>query len=219
MVAFAYGLGLFGTTYLIPVFVQDIAGYTPPRAGNLLFVPGLVLAVAIALAGRLTDRSSPRHVVVTGLACSPLSSLLLALADRVDRVLGARPMAGDRARRVSVMIIPALNVGAVQALPAEYLATPRPRSISCASWAAPVGVNLLAVLLEWRLAAYADVPAPAPRRPFANAFWWLRSRLRLPSSRRYRSGSMYATETQLDATGTQLRRRQGAAEMPMKRQQ
>ena len=27
LVAFAYGVGLFGTTYLVPVFVQDIAHY------------------------------------------------------------------------------------------------------------------------------------------------------------------------------------------------
>ena len=31
-------MGLFGTTYLVPVLVQQIAGYSPAQAGNLLVV-------------------------------------------------------------------------------------------------------------------------------------------------------------------------------------
>lgn len=47
LVAVAYGLELFGTTYLVPVFVQDIAAYGPAKAGNLLLVPGFALALAL----------------------------------------------------------------------------------------------------------------------------------------------------------------------------
>src|SRR5204862_8296509 len=39
LVAFAYGAGLFGTTYLLPVFVQQVAGYDAAEAGVLL-APG-----------------------------------------------------------------------------------------------------------------------------------------------------------------------------------
>src|SRR5205814_7510956 len=83
IVAFAYGVGLFGTTYLVPVFVQDIAGYSPVGAGNLFFLPGLVLAGTIILAGRLTDRASARYIIAAGLSCFAVSSLLLALATGV----------------------------------------------------------------------------------------------------------------------------------------
>src|SRR5215831_2913664 len=81
LVAFAYGAGLFGSTYLIPVFVQDIASFTPSRAGYLLLPPGLALAVAIAFGGRLSDRLSPRRIIQAGLVLFALSSLLLAFAD------------------------------------------------------------------------------------------------------------------------------------------
>ncbi|HEX8010429.1 MAG TPA: DHA2 family efflux MFS transporter permease subunit [Casimicrobiaceae bacterium] len=161
VVAFAYGLGLFGTTYLVPVFVQDIAGYTPAEAGNLLFVPGLVLAVAIALSGRLTDRTSPRHVLAAGLACFALSSLLLALATGATAfwVLALWLALG---RAGLGLIIPALNVGAVQSLPAEYLGHAASAVNFARQLGGAVGVNLLAVLLEWRLAAYSGSAAPTP---------------------------------------------------------
>src|SRR6266540_1467772 len=150
LVACAYGLGLFGTTYLVLVFVQDIAGYSPARAGNLLVVPGLALAVAIALAGRLTDRAPPRFVVSGGLVCFALSSLLLAFTTGTSGFwLLALWLTIGRAGLG--LIIPALNVGAVQTLPAEYLGHASAAVNFARQLGGAVGVNLLAVVLEWRL--------------------------------------------------------------------
>ncbi len=161
IVAFAYGVGLFGTTYLVPVFVQDIAGYSPAQAGNLLFVPGLALAAAIALAGRLTDRAHARHVIAAGLTCFAVSSLLLALATGSTGfwVLALWLAVG----RVGLgLIIPSLNVGAVQALPPEHLGHAASVVNFARQLGGAIGVNLLAVLLEWRLDAYAGSGEAAP---------------------------------------------------------
>ena len=160
-VAFAYGLGLFGTTYLVPVFVQDVAGYTPAQAGNLLLVPGLVLAAAIAVSGRLTDRASPRHVVAVGLTCFALSSLLLALATGATAFWVLALWLGI-GRAGLGLIIPALNVGAVQTLPAEFLSQGASAVNFARQLGGAIGVNLLAVLLEWRLAAYAGSGGATP---------------------------------------------------------
>jgi len=150
LVAFAYGLGLFGTTYLIPVFVQDISGYGPARAGNLLLVPGLALAVAIAWGGRLTDRAPPRYVISAGLACFAASSLLLAFATGTTAfwILALWITIG----RVGLgLIIPSLNVGAVQTLPPAYLGHASAAVNFARQLGGAIGINLLAVLLEWRL--------------------------------------------------------------------
>ena len=161
MVAVAYGLGLFGTTYLVPVFVQDIAAYGPAKAGNLLLAPGLALALAIALGGRLTDRTAPRRVVAWGLACFALSSLLLAFATATTAfwLLSLWLTIG----RVGLgFIIPALNVGAVESLPPQYLGQASAAVNFARQLGGAVGVNLLAVLLEWRLSAYGTVGSATP---------------------------------------------------------
>jgi len=155
LVAFAYGLGLFGSTYLIPVFVQDISGYSPSRAGYLLLWPGLALALAIALAGKLTDRVEPRWVVAAGLACFALSSALLAVAG--VQTSFAELVAWLILGRIGLgMIIPALNVGAVQALDSQYVAYAAASVNFVRQLGGAIGVNLLAVLLEWRLGAHAE---------------------------------------------------------------
>jgi DHA2 family multidrug resistance protein len=154
MVSFAYGLGLFGTMYLIPVFVQDIAGYTPAAAGYLLLWPGVILGVTIVLAGRLTDRVDPRGIVALGLAFFALSSVLLVFTGARTSfiVLTVWLIIG----RIGLgMIIPALNVGAVQTLAAEHVAYAATSVNFVRQLGGAIGVNLLAVLLEWRLGVYA----------------------------------------------------------------
>lgn len=167
LVAFAYGLGLFGTTYLIPVFVQDVAGYSAARAGALLIAPGLGLAVTIALAGRWADRIAPRRIVIAGLALFALSSLLLAFAgpNTGFGVLGVWLLIG----RVGLgMIIPALSVAAVQALDERYIAHAASSVNFVRQLGGAIGVNLLAVLLEWRLGVHGTAGTTAA---FQECFW------------------------------------------------
>jgi EmrB/QacA subfamily drug resistance transporter len=159
IVAVAYGAGLFGTTYLIPVFVQDIAGYTAAGAGGIMVLPGLALAVAMALGGRMTDRTEPRYVMVTGLVLFALSAALFV-------VTGARTgwwtfVAWILIGRIGLgLLIPALNVGAVQSLSGQALAQGSAAINFLRQLGGAAGVNLLAVYLQWRLNALDAAQAP-----------------------------------------------------------
>jgi DHA2 family multidrug resistance protein len=56
-------VGLFGAQFMIPIFLQQVMGYTPLHAG-LIIVPALVVAaVGGTVAGRLSDVVSPRLMV------------------------------------------------------------------------------------------------------------------------------------------------------------
>src|SRR5476651_345747 len=59
VVAFALGAGIYGSTYIIPLFVQTVQGYTPTRSGLLLMPSGLALGLIFPLAGLLSDRLPP----------------------------------------------------------------------------------------------------------------------------------------------------------------
>jgi DHA2 family multidrug resistance protein len=166
IVAFAYGIGLFGTTYLVPVFAQQIASFDAAEAGYLLLPPGIALAVAIAIGGRLTDRMQPAPIIIAGLALFALSSLLLAFsgAHTGFALLAVWLIIG---RAGLGMLIPALNVGAVQSLAGREHAYASsavnfPRQLGGA-----VGGNLHAVVLEWRSAA---IGAADAARPFHECF-------------------------------------------------
>src|SRR5262249_56389381 len=55
MIAFIFGFGMNGSTYVIPVFVQTIIGFTPLLAGLMMMPAGIMLAFVFPLAGRMAD--------------------------------------------------------------------------------------------------------------------------------------------------------------------
>src|SRR5690606_26060001 len=68
LVSFIMGAGLFGSTYLVPLFVQTIQGLTPTQAGLLLMPSGFVLVLIFPIAGRLSDRLPAGWLIGGGLA-------------------------------------------------------------------------------------------------------------------------------------------------------
>jgi MFS transporter, DHA2 family, multidrug resistance protein len=67
IVTFLFGLGMFGSTFLIPIYLQNALGYTPLQSG-LVFLPvGLLQGLAAPLSGIYTDRHNPKVPLVLGL--------------------------------------------------------------------------------------------------------------------------------------------------------
>ena len=80
-IAFCFGFGLFGSTYLIPIFVQDIQGFTATTAGLLLMPAGIIMAAAFPVAGYLTDRVSAPGIIAAGMLLLAVSCWALGWAD------------------------------------------------------------------------------------------------------------------------------------------
>jgi Arabinose efflux permease len=76
-VAFIYGMALFGSTYLVPVFMQEALHLPPSQAGAVLLPAGLVLAATIPVAGRLADRIAVSRMVSVGLVLLAASFFLM----------------------------------------------------------------------------------------------------------------------------------------------
>jgi DHA2 family multidrug resistance protein len=67
LVMFIFGLGMFGSNFLLPIYLQNSLGYTPFQAG-LVFLPvGLILGFTAPLAGMFADRYDARIPVAIGL--------------------------------------------------------------------------------------------------------------------------------------------------------
>jgi DHA2 family multidrug resistance protein len=65
--SFVLGMVLFGSTVLIPEFLQSSLGYTAERAGMALSPGGLMLMIMMPVAGRLTaTRMDPRLLIALG---------------------------------------------------------------------------------------------------------------------------------------------------------
>jgi predicted MFS family arabinose efflux permease len=65
-VNFVLGTALFGVALLLPLYLEILRGASPLQTGLLLAPQGLGAAIAISLAGYLTDKAGARRVVPPG---------------------------------------------------------------------------------------------------------------------------------------------------------
>jgi MFS transporter, DHA2 family, multidrug resistance protein len=61
--------------FLLPVFMQEMLGFTALKSGLALMPRALVMMVATPIVGRIYNRVSPRLLVALGLVCVALGSL------------------------------------------------------------------------------------------------------------------------------------------------
>ena len=68
LILFIFGLGMFGSNFLLPIYLQNSLGYTPLQAG-LVFLPvGILLGITSPIAGVITDKFSAKVPVIVGLS-------------------------------------------------------------------------------------------------------------------------------------------------------
>ena len=153
LVSLIYGMGIFGSTYLIPVWLQTALGYGPARAGLVMLPAGLTMAFALMLTGRLADRL-PRHWMVSGgLATLSFSFLLLATVGLGTPylLLVAWVVVG----RIGMsFILPSLSLGALRGLGSDLIAQGSSTMGYTRQLGGAIGVSLSAIALDWRLAAH-----------------------------------------------------------------
>ncbi len=64
--SFVLGIGLYGLTYLYPVYLAQIRGYDALMIGKTMFVSGLAMFASAPIAGQLSQRFDPRYVLIVG---------------------------------------------------------------------------------------------------------------------------------------------------------
>lgn len=68
IVLFIFGVGMFGSNFLLPIYLQNSLGYTPLQAG-LVFLPvGILLGVTSPIAGIFSDRFNAKIPSIIGLS-------------------------------------------------------------------------------------------------------------------------------------------------------
>ena len=75
------GTVLFGSTVLIPQYLQTLLGYTAERAGMVLSPAGFVLMVMMMIAGRLVAKVDARALAAFGYFCTAIGVFNLTRLD------------------------------------------------------------------------------------------------------------------------------------------
>lgn len=155
VISVVLGAGLYGSTYTTPLFLQTIQGLNATNAGFVLLPAGLVLAIFFPITGFLSDRISPRLMIMSGLILFALSSYLMVPADRQTPTLDIIIWL-IFGRLGLAMIMPALNVATLNPLPLHLVPQASGSSNFLRQMGGALGVNLSSIYLERRTALHMD---------------------------------------------------------------
>ena len=75
--SFVLGVGLFGLTFLLPIFLARVRGYDARAIGDTVWVAGAFMMLAAPIVGSLAPKADPRLLIAIGLTLFGLSCFQL----------------------------------------------------------------------------------------------------------------------------------------------
>jgi MFS family permease len=155
LIAFFTECAFLSSTIMLPLFVQQIQGYTPLYSGLLLVPSGLLMLVLFPLSGRLGDMLPPQYLVYAGLLSYSLSFALMAGMD-VNTPFWTVVMFTLVMRAGSAFTRPVTNATALSSLPREQVHQGSSSLNFTRKLGGAVGANAVIVFLELRIPFHGD---------------------------------------------------------------
>jgi MFS transporter, DHA2 family, multidrug resistance protein len=155
VVTFTVGIGLYGSTYVFPLFLQSVSRLIATDAGLLMAPAGLVMAVLFPLAGRLADLTSHRAMILIGLALFALSNLPMIYADALTPA--AQMLFWYVVGRIGLaMIFPSLNAAAINPLSLALIPHGSGAINFLRQLGGAFGINLISLTMQQRTVLHHD---------------------------------------------------------------
>ena len=155
LIAFIFGAGMMGSTYIIPVFVQTIIGFTPLLAGLMMMPAGIMLAFIFPLAGRLSDAMPASTMIIGGLILFAAGFAWMTTAD-IDTTFWTLVCMVMVSRLGLGFINPSLNASSLKALPADKVRQGSGVANFMRQLGGAFGINLMVAFFEIRTRFHAD---------------------------------------------------------------
>jgi EmrB/QacA subfamily drug resistance transporter len=170
LTTFVLGAGLFGAMIVMPLYFQLVRGEDAVTTGLLLIPQGVGAAIAMPLAGSLSDRLGGGRVALAGLAVTLVTTIpFVALGATTSYALIGAAMIG-RGFGIGLTMMPAMTAAYGRLEPADIAhATPQLNVLQRVGGS--IGTALLTVVLQHGLTG-AHTP-DAAATAFGHTYLWV----------------------------------------------
>ena len=66
LIVFIFGIGMFGTPFILPLYLQNSMGWSAIQAGAVFLPVGIIQGMMAPLSGRLMSKINPKFIILTG---------------------------------------------------------------------------------------------------------------------------------------------------------
>jgi MFS transporter, DHA2 family, multidrug resistance protein len=151
-----FSLGMFGSTFLLPIYLQNSMGYTALQAGSVFLPVGIIQGAIAPLSGRISDRISPKLPLFVGVILFAFSFYLnsnLSWLTELKFIMASLYLRGF----AMGLMFTALTTVSLSEIPREKMAQASAITNSIRQLGGSLGVALLATLLTTRVNYHAQV--------------------------------------------------------------
>ena len=169
IVMFSLGAAVFGAMILMPLYWQDLRGYSVVETGLLTGPQGLGMAVAMPFAARMTERYGGGPIALAGVLVTAVTTIPFALIGAHTSVAGLCVVMVIRGAGMGASFMPAMTA-AFAALDRSEISHATPQLNVLNRIGGSIGTTILAVVLA-NAERHAHSRAAAAHA-YGTAFWW-----------------------------------------------
>jgi MFS transporter, DHA2 family, multidrug resistance protein len=150
LIMFVFGIGMFGSTFLLPLYLQNSLGYTALQAGAVFLPVGIIQGIIAPIAGASSDRINPLIPIVIGAVLLAFSFYLNSSMSYLTEHSYIMTSLYIRGLAMGMMFSP-LNAIAFRDIPREKMAQASGISNVVRQIGGSFGVALLTTVLTTRM--------------------------------------------------------------------
>ena len=151
-----FSLGMFGSTFLLPVSLQNSLGYTALQAGSVFLPVGIIQGITAPISGRISDKINPKLPLFIGVILFAFSFYLnsrLSWLTELNYIMISLYLRGF----AMGLMFTALTTVSLLEIPREKMAQASAITNSIRQLGGSLGVALLATLLTTRVNFHSQI--------------------------------------------------------------
>jgi DHA2 family multidrug resistance protein len=145
-----FSLGMFGSTFLLPIYLQNALGYSAFQAGSVFLPVGIIQGITAPLSGRISDKINPKIPLLVGILLFAFSFYLnsfLSWLTEMPYIMMTLYLRGF----AMGLTFTALSTVSLVEIPREKMAQASAISNSVRQLGGSLGVAILATMLTTRV--------------------------------------------------------------------
>ena len=151
-----FSLGMFGSTFLLPIYLQNSLGYTALQAGSVFLPVGIIQGTIAPISGRISDKLNPKIPLLIGVVLFAFSFYLnskLSWLTELNFIMMSLYLRGF----AMGLMFTALTTVSLSEIPRDKMAQASSITNSIRQLGGSLGVALLATLLTTRVNYHAQI--------------------------------------------------------------
>ena len=146
-----FSIGMFGSTFLLPVYLQNSMGYTALQAGAFFLPVGIIQGFMAPISGRISDRINPKFPMIAGVLLMAYSFFLNSTLSYLTETKAIMLSLYIRGFGMGLLFTSMSTISLLE-IPRQKMAQASGISNSLRQLGGSLGVAILATLLTSRVA-------------------------------------------------------------------